>query len=149
MQLPTLRLQIIIAIAVACVSTLAWPRGDPLNETKEQLQLKYDLEAVAHGDSVMVSLSIADLGKLKPLAAVVLSIPGKPGSSNDAVPAEVYLRLATTEKDGKILASAQLSRDLAERATIELVPQNPPDGQRIAGGVWHPIPVKDHIVDAK
>ena len=123
----------------------AWGLGLPLNETKEQLQLQYDLSAVAHGDSVTITLSVSDLGKLKPLNAVALSIPSKSASGNF----EVYLSLSTTQKDGKILASAQLSRDLAERATIELVPENPPDGGKIFGWVWYPIPVKDHIVDAK
>ena len=130
-----------------CETTMcmpAWGLGEPLAETKEQLQLQYDLVAVAHGDSVTITLSVSDLGKLKPLNAVVLDIVSKSASG-----VEVFLSLSTTQRDGKILASAQLSRDLAERATIELVPENPPDGGKIFGWVWYPIPVKDHIVDAK
>ena len=144
MPVQTLRVSSIVAIVVLCLGTLAWALGEPLQETKEQLHLKYELSAVAQGDGVHLTLSISDLRQLKPLSAVVLSVPSKSGGGFD-----VYLRLATTEKDGKVLATAQLSRDLAERATIELVPENPPDGKKIFGWVWHPIPVKDHIVEVK
>ena len=135
------RLTALLAVSLLGIATVAWALGVPVSETKEQLELKFDLSAVPNGDSVTVRLTINDLGKLKPLADVMLVVPtAKKGDHG----IDLYMPMATREHDGELTAWAQLSRDLAERATIELVPAKVPDGQ-LGGWVFYPIPVKDYI----
>ena len=80
-----LRLMVLFAVAIGCACTVALGLGLPLNQSKEELQLKYELNAVAHGDSVLITLTISDLGKLKPLSAVVLDVPNKGGKGEAEV----------------------------------------------------------------
>ena len=136
---------LLVGIAVMAVGGLAWAAGIPLMETKEQLGLAYELSAPAKDGSVTVTLTVTDFGKLEPLQAVILAIPGGP---KDGGRFDVYLPMATKCEGGKLTAWAQLSRELAERATVQLVPENPPDGGQVYGWVFHPIPVREHIKDA-
>src|SRR5262245_6975016 len=95
--------------------------------------------------TVIVTLTIEDLGKLAPLDSAVLSVP----STRKKSAFDVLVPMALKRDGGKMKAWAQLTRDVAERATIELVPQNPPDGQRVMGWVFHPIAIKEHIIESK
>ncbi len=132
-------------VAVMVVGALAWGRGNALTESKEQLGLDYEFSATARDGTVLVQLTIKDLGKLNPLRHVLLAIPS---DKKDDHRFDVYVPLATKQDDGKLTAWAQLSREMAERASVQLVPENPPDGRKIAGGVWYPIAVREHIKDA-
>ena len=138
------RLRWAACVAVMALSGLAWGRGNALTESKEQLGLDYEFSATATDGTVMVTLTIKDLGKLKPLRGVVLTIPS---DKKDDHRLDVYVPLATKQDGGKLTAWAQLSREMAERATVELVPVNLPDGGKMAGGVWYPIAVREHIKD--
>jgi hypothetical protein len=134
------------------VGTVAWAASFPLTESKEELDLEYEVSAVARDGTVLVKLTITELGRLKPLDGVVLAIPSERGNTFD-----IRVPLATTLKDGKLTTGAQLSRALAERATIELVPENPPQGlpddpsvftpnpASVLGSVFYPIPLREHI----
>jgi hypothetical protein len=138
------RLRLAASFAVMALGGLAWARGIAVTESKEQLGLNYEFSATATGGSVRVQLTINDLGKLKPLRCVLLSIPS---DKKDDHRSAVYVPLATEQDGGKLTAWAQLSREMAERATVQLVPENPPDGGKMAGGVWYPITVREHIKD--
>lgn len=127
---------------VSAFASLVWALGLPLNQNKKQLGLDYEITAVADkNDTVLVTLTVADLGKLKPLESIVLSVPSRQVKNGF----DMLVPMATKRDGSKLKAWAQLSRDVAERATIELVPQNPPKGEEIIGWVFHPIPVKEHI----
>ena len=70
-----------------------------------------------------------------------------PRDKKDGHRTDVFVVLATEQDGGKLTTWAQLSREMAEHATVELVPENPPDGGKVAGGVFHPIAVREHIKD--
>ena len=124
---------------------LGMGRGIPLTESKEQLGLNYEFSATAKDGTVIVQLTIKDLGKLKPLRGVLLSIPQR----QEGRPPACCLRAAGDQaRRRETTAWAQLSREMAKRATVQLVPENPPDGGKMAGGVWYPIAVREHIKDA-
>ena len=131
-------------IAVMALGGLAWAHGIPLTESKEQLGLNYEFSAIAKDGTVIVTLTINDLGKLKPLQGVLLSIPR---DKKDGHRIDVFVPLATKQDGGKLTTWAQLSREMAKCATVELVPENPPDGGKVAGWVFHPIAVREHIKD--
>jgi hypothetical protein len=136
---------VIVFSTVAIFGARAWGLGMPVRESQRELGLRYTLTAVARGDAVEVNLTIDDVGKLGPLSDVVLCVPGQSGDGHF----DLYVSLKTYEKDGNTLASAQLGRDLARRAEIELVPRTPPPADHIIGWVWFPIPVGAHVADAK
>lgn len=121
--------------------------GHELSQTKEQLELKYETSAVVHDSGrVTVTLTIIDQGKLKPLDGVQLAVPSKDGTGFY----DLSLSLATENVDGKLLARAHLSRDLAERAVIRLVSHTPPnDNVKKSERTWfyHPIPIAKYIKD--
>lgn len=130
-----------IAVLSLCDSeTQAFAWGIPIQQTADQLGLKYKISAVASGDDVLVRLEISDLGAMKPLSGVTLNITkGKQ--------ILVYAPLSTKEDGGKIMVSAQLGRDMANDARIDLVPVSPPDGGQVFGWTFFSIPI-DHITSA-
>jgi hypothetical protein len=134
----------VVWVAVMALGGLVWARAFPLTQSKEQLGLNYDFSATAKDGSVRLTLTIKDLGKLKPLRYVLLSIPSD--KKDDPRP-EVFVPLATQQDGGNLTAWAQLSREMAERATVELAPENAPDGGKVLGGVFYRIAVREHIKD--
>src|SRR5438477_2388958 len=86
-------------VAVMALGALAWARGIPLTESKEQLGLNYEFSATARDGTVIVTLTIKDLGKLKPLRYVLLSIPS---DKKDDHRSDVYVPLATKQDGGKL-----------------------------------------------
>src|SRR5207244_879049 len=108
-------------VAVMALGGLAWAHAYPLTESKEQLGLNYEFSATAKDGTVIVTLTIKDLGKLKPLQGVLLAIPS---DKKDDHRFDVYVPLATKQDGGKLTAWAQLSREMAERATVQLVPES-------------------------
>lgn len=139
MRIPSLLL--IAALAVAAASSSSSAAGFPITQSQEELGLKYEISAPLQNGTVILSITISDLGKLKPLQHVVLVIP----TANKDSRFDIYMQMATKEENGKIKAWAQLSKEMAERATIELVPEKTPDGSVVFGWVFFSIPVKEHI----
>jgi hypothetical protein len=152
MLISKLRSWTALLLGIVAVGSVAWAASLSLTESEEELDLDYEVSAVARDGTVSVKLTISELGALKPLGGVVLAIPSERGKTFD-----IRVPLATTLKDGKVTTGAQLSLALAERATIELVPENPPQSPpdnpsvftpnqgSVLGSVFYPIPLREHI----
>ena len=144
MNARTERLALIAFAIIALSASQAWALGVTLSQSKEELGLKYEVSVADHGTGrVTVNLTIADQGKLKPLQSVQLAVPGQDKTGYF----DLVVSLATTNSEGKMMARAHLSKELAERATIGLVTRTF-DGKQSKHGrtsYLHPIPIAEYI----
>ena len=108
----------VVLAAIVLSANLAWALGLELGESKEQLKLKYDVAVVDHGTGrVTVTLTIADEGRLAPLdRGVELLIPSK----GETGVVDLSLNLDRRKVDGKQVIRVHLTKELAERASIQL-----------------------------
>jgi hypothetical protein len=122
---------------------LAWALGLELGETKEQLKLKYEVAVVDHGTGrVTITLTIADEGRLAPLdRGVELLIPSKEGTGY----VDLSVSLNRRKVEGKQVVSVHLTKELAERASIQLNTDTL-DG-KVAPLTWyyHSIPIAKYL----
>ena len=103
---------------VAAMANLVFALDVPLSETKDQLQLKYEVTAADLGNGrVDFALLVSDEGSLKPLDSIdlVISSGSRCGGAND-----LSLSLATVTHEGKISTHVVLSKELAARADFRL-----------------------------
>jgi hypothetical protein len=145
MSARTLRLPSIVFAAAALAANGAWGLGFRLRETKEQLRLKYDVSVVDHGTGrVTVDLTIDDPGRVKPLTSVDLVVLNKE-TKDGSGPVDLSVALAMSGADGKRWVSVHLTREMAERAEIQLKTSFL-DGKN-QGLTWyyHAIPIADYL----
>lgn len=136
---------------IVLATDLAWAmdRGfTESNETKEQLQLKYDISVTDHGTGrVTVVVTIEDQGKLKPLDAVELWIPAREKDRDGHSYADLAVALATHDEHGKQVLRVHLARELAERAEIWFQTRHLDGKQGSLGGWFYSIPIATHLKD--
>jgi hypothetical protein len=136
-------LPLVVLAAFVLAGNLAWALGLELGETKEQLKLKYDVAVVDHGTGrVTITLTIADEGRLAPLdRGVELLIPSKEGTGY----VDLSVSLNRRKVEGKQVISVHLTKELAERAAIQLNTDTL-DG-KVAPLTWyyHSIPIARYL----
>ncbi|HEV2293645.1 MAG TPA: hypothetical protein VGR35_07305 [Tepidisphaeraceae bacterium] len=117
---------VLIAAAVVWTADRAWGVGFTLGQTKEQLQLKYDVAVEHHAfdergtGRVTVELTLADEGRLKPLDAVQLVIPGKEKNKDGSYWMDLVVSIDMVKvDDGNRVGRVHILRELAERAEIQ------------------------------
>lgn len=140
MSMRTLRLTFMLLMALLPTANRAWALGEVLGQTKDELKLKYDVAVHDHGDSrLTVEFTLADEGRLKPLDAVELNIPGQEKDKGGGWPTDlaVSLEMARTA-DGKRVARIELRKEWAERAAIWLTTTTF-DGKRLATTRYHHV----------
>lgn len=135
--------------AMALVSSLAWALGFQLNESKEELKLKYDVEVTDHGTGrVTVVLTLADQGRLKPLDSIDLHILEEQRDASGGRYADLSVSLAPREENGKQVVRIHLLRTLAERAEIHLKTHSMDGRQSDRTWFYHSIPIAHCLKDA-
>jgi hypothetical protein len=143
LNLRKLCLTSIALVMMVLSANLAWALGLELGESKEQLKLKYDVAVVDHGTGrVTITLTIADEGRLAPLdRGVELLIPSKEGTGY----VDLSVSLNRRKVDGKQVVSVHLTKELAERAAIQLNTDTL-DG-KVAPLTWyyHSIPIARYL----
>ncbi len=134
--------------AVLVLSTGAvWALGFELGETKEELQLDYDVSVVDHGTGrVTVTLTLADEGRLAPLSGVYLNIPNDE-TDDGSGPVDLSVALDTREEDGKEVVRVHILRELAERGEIQLQTYHLDGKQEPLTWYYHVIPFADYLDD--
>ena len=136
-------LPLVVLAAIVLSANLAWALGLELGESKEQLKLKYDVSVVDHGTGrVTITLTIADEGRLAPLdRGVELLIPSKEGPGY----VDLSVSLNRRKVEGKQVVSVHLTKELAERASIQLNTDTL-DG-KVAPLTWyyHSIPIARYL----
>ena len=143
MYVQKLRSSLIVFVAIVLAASLAWAMGEIFSgDTKEELELEYDVSVKDHGTGrVTVTLTIADQGRLKPLRSVGLHIPSRDGNGYF----DLSLSLATSEVDGKQVVSVHLIRELAERAEIWLSTGFLDGKQEVLTSYHHVIPIAEYL----
>ena len=132
----------LVALVLVSSAQPAWALGFKLSESKEQLELKYDIKAVDHGTGrVSLDLTITDEGKLLPIDSVDLLIPGNDGSG--AV--DFSVSLATSTEDGKRTARVHLKKELAERAEFHLKTWSLAGKKELNTWYYYAIPFADYL----
>lgn len=140
----------IALVALLVMPGLARGMGEILGQPKEELKLKYDVSVYDNQKGrVTITLTIADAGRLKPLDAVELMVPGTEKEPNGghgfdlAVPLQV-----TKDAQGKQVARFQITRELASRAELWLTTSTM-DGKRTLMERYHYIiPVAPSVTAA-
>lgn len=136
--------------AVALMTGTLFALGEILGESKEELQLKYDVAVYNHGTGrVTVTFTLEDEGRLKPISSVDLHIPSAEKHKAGGFKSDLTIAMALREHDGKKVARAHLRKDWAERAFIE-VKTGHLDG-KLTPMSWHlhPIPLKEIVSESK
>ncbi|QDV52862.1 hypothetical protein [Gimesia fumaroli] len=119
---------------------VAWALGFEISQSKEELNLRYELSVVDHGTGrVTVNLIIDDTGKLQALNSIDLVILSKDGTPRP----DLLVSLETKKMNGKLHVRAHLNKELAERAQLQLKTlTNPRTGkQELLTWFYFPISV--------
>jgi len=142
----TLRLSLMILVALALTANIAWSLGLELGETKEQLKLKYEVSVYDHGTGrVTVTLKIADEGRLKPLRSVDLHFPSKDKHADGGYMSDLVTSLATQKENGKLVARVHLKKEWAERAEIWLNTATLDGKEEVLTWYYHRIPIAGYM----
>ena len=136
----------IVVAALIPTTTPAWAEGFGLGETKQQLNLNYEVSVKDHGTGrVTVTFTLADEGRLKPLSSIDLSIPSKDRHKSGGYMSDLSLSLATRNVDEKQVASVHLKKELAERAQIQLKTRNLDGKREPLTWYYHSIRIVDYL----
>jgi len=142
----TLRCLLSVLVTLGVTGGAAWALGFGLGQSKEELGLDYEVSAVDHGTGrVTVVLKIADVGKLKPLTSVDLTVASQDGTGY----VDMSVSLEPREEDGKQVVRVHLLRELAERAELQLKTRTLDGKEEMMTWYYFSIPLKDVIKDAK
>jgi hypothetical protein len=133
----------LVLAAVVLAANSAWALGFELGQAKEELKLEYDVSVADHGTGrVTINLTIADEGRLKPLdRGVQLVVRSKDGTGY----VDLAVALERRKEDGKQHTSVHLTRELAERASIQLQTNTLDGKQEPLTWYYHRIPIADYL----
>jgi hypothetical protein len=148
MLMRTLRLSLMLVVVFLLTGDRIGAQDVVPAQTKEDLKLEYDVSVHDLGDGqVAVTFTLADEGRLKPLYAVELNIPGQEKDEHGS-PADLAVSLDMRKNaDGARAARFELRKDLAERAAIWLTTMSF-DGRRLVSTRYHHvIPVANYMMN--
>jgi hypothetical protein len=136
-------------LVVAAVLLIAGPCFAvffPLGPSQDDWGLKYDIEASATaGDKVNVHFTLADEGRLKPiLSATLVAFSNPDYDGSRSVLAHAPFALKPT-KDGKLAGQAQISKELLDRAQVQILTLSVDGKRQTAGAASYYIPLKKFL----
>ncbi len=141
-------LGIVAALAIPVSCTLAL--GFRLGESKEELNLKYDVSVYDHDTGrVTVEFTLKDEGRLKPIESVDLHIPSNEKHDGGGFKSDLTISMAL-RRDGRNQAGRiHLRKDWAERAEIQIKTGQLDGKQEPLTWYYHAIPLKELVARAK
>lgn len=141
-------LPLILFFGFCFTANSVWAVGFVISQSKEELELQYEISVVDHDTGrVTVNLIIDDTGKLQALNSIDLVILSKDGTPRP----DLSVSLETKKMNGKLHVRAHLNKELAERAQLQLKTwTNPRTGkQEPLTWFYHPISVAKLLKDQK
>ena len=139
-------LLLVVCFTLIVSSRAAWALGFELGESKEELKLDYQVDAVEHGTGrVTVNVTIRDQGRLAPLSSVDLLIPDSAGPGH----VDLSVSLETRDEEGKLRVRVHVRRDWAERGSIQLKTWTLDGKQTPLTWYYHSIPIAKFLPDAE
>lgn len=158
MWMRALRWSLMVMAAVGLTGGVAWGIGwvgYVLGETKEALELKYDVAVAEHAfdgrgtGRVTVMLTLADEGRLKPLHEVQLVIPGREKNKDASHSMDLVVAIDMVKADGgKRVGQVHVLRELAERAEIRLNTHTMDGKMDPSKRLHYVIPVAEYLKNA-
>ena len=137
--------QIIICIvaAIAIPTSCAVAIGFRLGQSKESLNLKYELSVYDHDTGrVTVTFSLEDAGRLKPVSSIDLHIPSEEMHDGGGRKSDLTMSMATRKEGTKQVARIHIRKDWAERAEIHIKTGHLDGKQQMMTWYFHAIPLK-------
>ena len=145
-RLSRLAMGVLVVAAVVLMSGRSWAVFYPLGPSKDEWGLKYDVEVnAADGDKLNVLFTLADEGRLKPIYSATLiafSNPRSDGGRTYLAKAPIELQSA---KDGKLTGQAQIRKEFAERAIIQILTLMVDGRRQTSGAKYYDIPLKKFL----
>ena len=145
-RLSRLAMGVLVVAAVVLMSGRSWAVFYPLGPSKDEWGLKYDVEVnAADGDKLNVLFTLADEGRLKPIYSATLiafSNPRSDGGRTYLAKAPIELQSA---KDGKRTGQAQIRKEFAERAIIQILTLMVDGRRQTSGAAYYDIPLKKFL----
>jgi len=140
---------LLVVVALALMSGLAWAHFYELGPSKDEWGLKYAAEVTAvDGDKLKVTFTLADQGRLKPIysVSIVAFSDMRPGGGR-AYLLNTAFDLKPT-KDGKLTGELQIDKKFADRAMIRIMTLTFDGKPQTAGARYYQMPVKKFMKKA-
>lgn len=139
-----------LAALIAIPASFAWALGFELGESKEELELKYDVSIYDHDTGrVTVTFTLEDAGRLKPISSVDFHIPSKEKHEGGGYKSDLTLSMGLREDGKKQVGRIHIRKDWAERGMIQIKTSHLDGKQELATWYYHSIPLKDLVARAK
>lgn len=114
---------VLLALGAAfCAPGIAWGIGFVLGESKEELELEYDVAVTDHGTGrVTVVFTLINAGRLEPLDEVQLAIPAEEKNPDGGHWMDLVVSIDMhAADDGRKVGRVHILKSLAERGEIQL-----------------------------
>lgn len=137
----------LVVAALVLMADRSWAIRQGLPPSKDEWGLKYDVAvSEADNDTLTVTFTLADEGRLKPfysidLVAFSATADNQGGRSYDV---NVPIKLKSGE-DGKRVGQAQLPKKFLDRAKIRIITLTLEGKRQPSGGVFFDIPVAKYL----
>ena len=124
--------------------------GFRLGESKEELDLKYDVSVYDHDTGrVTVKFMLKDEGRLKPITSVDLHIPSNEKHDGGGFKSDLTISMALRKHGGSQVGRIHIRKDWAERAEIQIKTDQLNGKQEPLTWYYHAVPLKELIARAK
>src|SRR3990172_2208533 len=137
---------VLVVAATVLMSGRIWAIFYPLGPSKDEWKLKYDVEVHdSDGDKLTIVFTLADEGRLKPIASINLvafSEPDKLGGRTYDVKAPIELK---PTKDGRRAGQAQMRKQFVDRAKIRILTLMVDGKRQTAGAAYFDIPIAKYM----
>ena len=141
---------VLAALVILVPASFALAVGFQLGESKDKLQLKYDLSVYDHDTGrVTVTFSLEDEGRLKPIDSIDLSIPSQEKHSSGGYKSDLTISMTTRKEGNKQVARVHIRKEWAARAEIQLKTRHLDGKQEVLTWYYHSIPLRKLVVRAK
>lgn len=144
--------QVLLAIVGTLVipASFAMALGFLLGESKEELNLEYDVSVYDHDTGrVTVEFTLQDEGRLKPITSVDFHIPSTEKHDNGGSMSDLTMSMALRPNGENQVGRIHIRKDWAERAEIQIKTRHLDGKEQLATWYYHSIPLKELVTRAK
>ena len=146
----TSRILLGIVAAIVIPASCALALGFRLGESKEELNLKYDVSVYDHDTGrVTVEFTLKDEGRLMPITSVDLHIPSNQKHEGGGFKSDLTVSMALRKDGTTQVGRIHIRKDWAERAEIQLKTGQLDGKQEPLTWYYHAVPLKELVARAK
>lgn len=140
-----------IFVAIAIPASCALGLGFQLGESKEELNLKYDVSVYDHDTGrVTIQLELIDTGRLKPITSVDLHLPSsEKHDDTGGFKSDLTLSMALRPEGDSQIARVHIRKDWAQRAELQIKTAQLDGKPEPLTWYYHVIPLSDLVARAK